>query len=504
MINFSEKKEKTVVTALDSLPYGDPGSPEETGRVKKSVLPEGLTKRQIYRDVILIAMPSLVELVLTQLTSIADQMMVGNLPGQEGIVALSAVGLAAQPKFLLMTMIQAMNVGATAVIARFRGQQNRAKCNDVFKHAMILNLVMSVLFMVVGLMTSEWLISFMGGTGISAEALALGKTYLDIQLYGFIPLCITITVTAALRGIGDTKTPMIYNTLANVINLGFNYVMIYGHFGVQKMGVAGASWATVIGQTVAFFIAIWVSFRKKHYVYIDIREKFKFSPGLMTDVVRIGVPSMIEQLLMRAGLIIYTRQVTGLGDTVYATHNVCMSIQSMSFMMGQAFANAATTLMGQSIGKHRYDMSAVYMRRTRDLGILSSIFMALLMVLFNEQIIAMFKNEPEVIKMGAPILLLLAASQPFQADQFIVSGGLRGAGDTKFTAVVMAVTVLGLRSGLAVLFIEKMNMGLWGAWIALVVDQCSRTFIMALRYQSGRWKQISQSFKHAHPHEQRT
>ncbi len=496
-----EHKGKTVITALDRLPYGRDGDPGETGRVGKAVTPEGVAKRELYRDVFLVAMPSLVELVLTQLTSIADQMMVGNLPGQEGIVALTAVGLAAQPKFLLMTMVQAMNVGATAVIARFRGQQKRDRCNDVFKHAMILNLLMSVLFMLVGLASSEWLIRFMGGTGISEEALTLGKEYLDIQLYGFIPLCITITVTAALRGIGDTKTPMIYNTVANVINLGFNYVMIYGHFGVPKMGVAGASWATNIGQTVAFAIAMWVSFRKKKYVYIDLKERFTFNRGLMGDVINIGVPSMVEQLLMRLGLIIYNRQVTGLGDTVYATHNVLMSIQSMSFMMGQAFANAATTLMGQSIGKRRYDMSAVYMRRTRDLGIVASIFVALVLALFNRPIIAMFKNDPTVINMGAPILYLLAASQPLQADQFIVSGGLRGAGDTRFTAVVMAVTVLGLRSGLAIVTINYIHLGLWGAWIALVIDQCSRTFVMALRYHSGKWKEISRSFRHAHAKE---
>ncbi len=501
MSEIHEHRGKTVITALDRLPYGQEGDPGETGRVGKAAAPEGVTRRELYRDVILIAMPSLIELVLTQLTSIADQMMVGNLPGYEGIVALTAVGLASQPKFLLMTMVQAMNVGATAVIARFRGQQKREKCNDVFKHAMILNLLMSVFFMAVGLMTSEWLIRFMGGTGISEEAIMLGKEYLDIQLYGFIPLCMTITVTAALRGIGDTKTPMIYNTVANVINLGFNYVMIYGHFGVPKMGVAGASWATNIGQTVAFFIAMWVSLGKKKYVYLDLREKFVFNRGLMGDVINIGVPSMVEQLLMRLGLIIYTRQVTGLGDTVYATHNVLMSIQSMSFMVGQAFAAAATTLMGQSIGKRRYDMSAVYMRRTRDLGVVFSLFMAAVLAFLNRPIIAMFKNDPAVIDMGAPILYLLAASQPLQADQFIVSGGLRGAGDTRFTAVVMAVTVLGLRSGLAIITINYMNLGLWGAWIALVIDQCSRTFIMALRYHSGRWKEISRSFKHAHPRE---
>lgn len=482
---------KTVFTVLDELPYGNRESQNDAGPVKKIRIPEGVDKKRLYRDIVLIAWPSLVELVLTQLTSMADQVMVGHLPGQEGITALAAVGLAAQPKFLLMTMVQALNVGATAMIARFRGQQNREQANSVFKHAILLNLAMSFGFMVIGLLLSEQLIRFMGGNGISEETLALGKVYLDIQLYGFIPLCLGITVTAALRGIGDTRTPMIYNTIANVINLGFNYVMIYGNFGVPKMGVAGASWATIIGQTVAFFIAMRIAFGKSHYVYIDLKEKFTFDKNLMSRVIGIGIPSMLEQLFMRAGIIIYTQQVTGLGDLIYATHQACMNIQGMTFMMAQAFANAITTLMGQSIGKWRYDMSAVYMRLTRNLGIACSFVMMALMILFNEQIIGIFKNSPEVIALGAPIMILLSLSQPFQADQFIVSGGLRGAGDTRYTAVVTAITVLGIRTLVCIAMIRIFDLGLWGAWIALVADQCMRTVLMAFRYHSGKWKQIS-------------
>ena len=414
-IRDNSDEAKTVHTVLDDLPCGTPSAADLNGRVGRAVIPEGVAKNMLYRDIILIALPSLVEFVLTQLTSMADQIMVGHLPGQEGINALAAVGLAAQPKFLLMTMIQALNVGATALIARFRGQQDRDRANLVFKHAMILNLAISILFMAVGLIFSEELIRFMGGTGISETALNLGVQYLNIQLYGFIPLCLGITVTAALRGIGDTTTPMIYNTVANVINLGFNYVMIYGHFGVPKMGVAGASWATIIGQTVAFIIAMVIAFGKRHYVYISLREKFVFDKSIMSRVISIGAPSMLEQLFMRAGIIIYTRQVTGLGDLVYATHQVVMSIQAMTFMVGQAFANAATTLLGQSIGKGRLDMTAVYMRRTRNLGIGVSFVLMVLMILFNRQIIWLFKDSEDVIAMGAPILILLAASQPFQS-----------------------------------------------------------------------------------------
>ncbi len=491
MDNKSRIESKTVYTALDDLPYGPEESPDATGKVGRVRVPDGVSNKQLYRDVVLIAWPSLVELVLTQLTSMADQVMVGRLPGQEGIAALAAVGLAAQPKFLLMTMIQAMNVGATAMVARFRGQQDRAGANRVFKHAMLLNLLMSALFMGVGLFLCEPMIRLMGGSGITEETLRQGVQYMLIQLYGFIPLCLAITVTAALRGIGDTRTPMLYNTLANVINLIFNYIMIYGHFGVPKMGVAGASWATIIGQTAAFFIAMAVALGRKHYVYLDFKEKFVFDRRLMSRVVGIGIPSMMEQLFLRAGIIIYTIQVTGLGDTVYAAHQVCMNVQSMTFMVGQAFATAATTLMGQSIGKRRYDMSAVYMRKTRNVGIASSFLLMALMALFNEQIIGLFKNDPAIVGLGAPILFLLAASQPFQADQFIVTGGLRGAGDTRFPAVVMAVTVLGVRSLLAILLINVFHLGLWGAWIALVADQCLRTVLVAFRYRNGKWKRLA-------------
>ena len=265
------------------------------------------------QDIVVIAWPSLLELVLTQLTSMADQIMVGRLPGEEGVMALAAVGLATQPKFLLMTMIIALNVGATALVARFRGQQDRGRASEVLRQAMVLNLILSALFMGVGLLSSRRMIRFMSGGGaITEQTLALGVQYFDIQLYGFIPLCLGFTVTAALRGIGESRVPLAYNTIANVINLFFNYVMIYGKLGCPALGVAGASWATVIGQTAAFLIAMGVVLNRRYYVYLDLKSRFRFEPGLLRSIVDIGVPSMVEQLFLRAGLIIYSRTVAGL------------------------------------------------------------------------------------------------------------------------------------------------------------------------------------------------
>ncbi len=481
---------KDVQISLDSLPYGVLDE-SALGRVKKNKLPDGVTRKMLLHDVILIAWPSFVELVLTQLTSMADQVMVGRLPGNEGLAALSAVGLAAQPKFLLMTLIMALNVGATAVIARFRGQQKQDKANQVLKQALLLTFGLSILFMIIGLILCEPLIRFMSASGVSDDTVQLGVTYLNIQLYGFVPMCLTLTATAALRGIGDSRTPMIYNTIANVVNLIFNYLMIYGHFGFPHMGVAGASWATIIGQTVAFIIAVVVIISKKRYIYIDFKEKFTFDSGIMSNIISIGVPSMVEQLFMRTGVIIYTRMVAGLGETLYATHQICMSIQAMSFMIGQAFGNSVTTLIGQSLGKRRNDMAELYMAETRKIGILVSFVMMAILAFGGRVIVGFYNDTPEVEQIGGQILIMLAATQPFQADQFIVSGGLRGAGDTRYTAFVIFVTLLGIRTGLCALLMNVFDMGLWGAWIALAADQCLRTFFMAARYSSGKWKSLA-------------
>ena len=484
------RETKTIQTALDALPAGTPDESTIRSRVKLPPLPEGVTRRMLARDVVVISLPSLVELVLTQLTSIADQIMVGQLPGEAGVAGLAAVGLAVQPKFLLMTAIMALNVGTTALVARFRGQQKRDKANQAFRMGLMLSFLISFLFMGAGLLTSGAMVRFMAGDGaMTAPTMALGKRYLDIQLYGFLPLCLTFTITAALRGIGESRLPLFYNTVANVVNIFLNWVMIYGRLGCPALGVEGAAWATVIGQLVAFAIALVIALDRRRYIHFDLRRGgLRMERGLLENLLTVGVPSMVEQLLLRIGIILYSRSVAGLGDTDFATHQVCMSIQALSFLMGQAFANASTTLMGQSIGKGRYDMAALYVRQSRTLGILASLVLGGLLVGFNRDIIATYNGTPAVVDTGAQILILLAASQPFQADQFIASGALRGAGDTRFTAAAIAVTVLGVRNLLGLLAIHVLGWGLWGAWIALIADQCSRTVLVALRYAGGKWK----------------
>ena len=480
---------KALSTTLDRLPLGDASMTEDLKVSNK--LPEGVKSKDLYKDIIHIAWPSFIELLLTQLASMVDMMMVGRIGGdanpQLGLDAVTAVGLTTQPKFLLMTAFVAMNTGVTALIARYKGQGDKEKANLVLRQGMMLTFLSTLILSVLGVIFSRPMVIFMGG---KEDAIINQATvYLQIQLAGFATVALTSTITAALRAVGDSRTCMIYNLIANGVNVVFNWLLIGGNLGFPELGVAGASIATVIGQLVAFVIALCVILRGNSFLKLELKKGFKPNKSTLGNIATIGLPAAAEQLLMRAGMVMFALVVASLSKTSYATHQLCMNIQALSFMTGQAFAVSATSLVGQSLGRRRPDMAQAYCSKTRNVGFLVALLLTVTFAFWGGAIVSLYNKSPEVIEMGGRIMLFVAFLQPFQTSQFIIAGGLRGAGDTKSTAKITTVTVLLVRPIVAVILVNA-GLDLYGAWIALACDQLLRTALVFLRYKSGKWKLI--------------
>ena len=486
---MAEAKANRLSTTLDRLPMG---TLETSGSLKvTNVLPEGVKNSDLYKDVIRIAWPSFVELILTQLASMVDLMMVGSIGGtahpEYGTMALSAVGLTNQPKFLLMAAFIAMNTGVTAMVARYKGIGDKEKANLAVRQGLLFIFFATILVSILGFAFARPMVIFMGSTEEQVTQWAV--IYLRIQMVGFLTMALTSGITASLRGVGDSKSSMYYNLIANCVNVVFNWLLIYGNLGFPEMGVAGASLATIIGQFVAFCIAASIILRGNGFLKLEFKKGFRPHRETMTDLLNIGIPSMIEQLLMRIGMIVFSITVASLGTVAFATHQVCMNIQALSFMTGQAFAVSSTSLVGQSLGKRRTDMAQAYCSRTQRLGIGVGVILMLIFIFFGGNIVSLYNSSEEVITMGARIMLFVAFVQPLQASQFILAGGLRGAGDTKATAAIITVTTMILRPVLAIILVHE-GLGIYGAWVALAADQVLRSLLVALRYKSGKWKAI--------------
>ena len=193
-------------TVLDRLPDGDAAALSGNLKVTKH-LPEGVESKELYKDIIRIAWPSLVELILTQLASMVDLMMVGQIGGsanpEMGAAAVTAVGLTTQPKFLLMTAFMAMNTGVTALVARYKGTGDMKKANLVVRQGLMFTFFATIILSIIGVVFAEPMVIFMGST--EEQVTVWATQYLQIQMAGFITMAITSTITAALRGVGDSR-----------------------------------------------------------------------------------------------------------------------------------------------------------------------------------------------------------------------------------------------------------------------------------------------------------
>ncbi len=485
---------RMVRTYLDELPPGDEEfirKQESLPRKERSKLPEGCRNSTLYRDVMRIAWPSLLEQLLTSLVSMADMIMVGRIATGNGDAAMAAVSLAAQPKFIFVSLIIALNTGITAAVARARGAGDHEKANDTLRQGLVFSLLVCIIGSVLGFTLARPLVRFMANSGLSEETMAMSTVYLKIQMAGFLTMGVSSTFTAALRGTGNSKVPMMYNIIANVVNICGNYLLINGHFGFPALGVAGASLATVFGQTVSLAIAIYKCGTGRNYFKVHISDffhGFKLDMDIIRRIVKVGIPALGEQFIMRVGVILFTRQVTSLGDIAYTTHQVCMNIQSLTFMLGQAMAVSSTTLVGQSLGKRRPDMAEHYSSRCSLLGLGISMLLGLFFMTCGKYVVALYSSTPAVIEASVPIMIILGLTQPIQTPQFILSGSLRGAGDTRSTAIITFCGILLLRPLIANITIAQF--GVIGAWLAIAADQITRTTLVLIIYRRGKWKKI--------------
>ena len=268
------KTNERLQTTLDRLPYGEENPVEHL--IVNNKLPDGVKSKELYKDIVRIAWPSFVELLLTQLASMVDLMMVGSMGGtknpQIGVQALSAVGLTTQPKFLLMAAFIAMNTGVTALVARYKGQNNKEQANLIVRQGLMLTFCLTVILSVLGVVFARPMVIFMGSTEDIVTKWA--TQYLQIQMIGFMTMALTSTITAALRAVGDSRTCMIYNLIANGVNVVFNWLLIYGNLGFPELGVSGASLATVLGQLVAFVIALSVLIQGNGFLKLELKLGF--------------------------------------------------------------------------------------------------------------------------------------------------------------------------------------------------------------------------------------
>ncbi len=440
------------------------------------------TKKLIY-TVVKIAWPSTVESFFIAMVAMVDIIMVSSL----GESAVAAIGITTQPKFIGLAFFIAINMSVSAIIARRRGENNQNDANKTLSNAIGLVLIGTLIVSLCFYFFTDTILILVGSND---EIHTQAVQYLKIVMCFSIFQVISLTINAAQRGSGNTKVVMRSNIVSNLVNLLFNYLLIEGNFGFPALGVAGAAISTVLGTIAALIMSVVSVLPGKSFVEINNLNFFKFNLQTIRSIFKLASSSLIEQIFLRFGFLVFTTIAATLGTIALAAHQIGLNIMSLSFSFADGLSVAAIALVGRSLGQNRPDLAKLYGALCQRIGLIISCILAVIYFIFGTNIYNLFSDRVDILAYGTIITNLISAIVLLQIAQLIYTGCLRGAGDTKYTAYISFIAIGIIRPIISYLLCYVVGWGLIGLWLGVIVDQAIRVILSSTRFKKGEWVKL--------------
>ncbi len=433
-----------------------------------------------------VAWPAVMESFFVALVGMVDSLMVSRL----GTYAVAAVGLTTQPKFLGLLLFSAVNVSLSAITARRKGQNDKDAANRTLLLVLCYVLIIGTIVSVICVAYADFFIQLAGSKADTHES---AVEYFRIIMGGMMFTIISLAINAAQRGSGNTKIALRTNLTSNLVNVIGNFLLIEGRFGFPALGIRGAAIATVIGTMVACIMSLVSVFQKDSFLNVGymISNKLRVSLADAKALVKLAGTVFIEQLLMRVGFMSVSVMAANLGTQEYAAHLVGMNLMSLSFSFGDGMQVAAVTLIGQSLGRREPDMAKKYGTICQRIGNVISLVLSIIYLLGGRMYFqAYFPTDEYAVSIGLKLIRMIIFIILMQVPQVIYMGGLRGAGDVKFTTVATTLSVTIARPIVSYVCTYILQMGIIGIWFGVASDQLLRLILTNWRFKSGKWTKI--------------
>lgn len=444
-------------------------------------------KRIIRREVFTQSWPVVVQHLFRTLMFLVDTIMIKDL----GRTAMAAMGIVGPIFYTVVMIFGGLGSGTVATVSRAWGEGDPKKQRGEAAAALAVAFWAGLPAMALGL----FLFPMIPGLFAIADAPQvsdLATAYLRVIPWALPFILLDFAASSILRSCAQTRLPMATAILGNVLNIGLNYGLIYGNWGMPKMGVAGAAVASVVSlgvqglATTLFLFSPWCRIR------LGVMDLARVTGEAMSRLVRVTTPALIEPVILQSGFLVFTKFVTMLGDQSLAAHRSAICVESLSFMPGYGISVACGAIVGQYLGAQRPDYAARGLRESMIQGVLLMSLIGAAFVAIPGLLLWPFtpRDDVKVLDMATLALMIAAAEQPFMAASMILGGGMRGAGDTRSPLWVALLCVWGVRVPVTYLLAITLKMGLTGVWITMVLDWVARSLLFAAIWRRGRWKTI--------------
>jgi len=443
---------------------------------EERIFTEGSILKAIWR----LGWPAMTSMFFETFLSITDAIWVGRL----GAVEMAAVTSSMFPVWTFFSLLLIMPTGVLAIISRAIGARRPESVRHSARQSLLLAIILGIGFSVIGLLISRPIFELMN---TEAEVTAMGINYLRIFFIGAVFFVINETFSGIFRAAGDPKAHLIGSTVAILINVALDPLLIFGLGPFPKLGTSGASIATVCAAAcgTAVYMVMITRGRLGYRLNFRLFEKLDFR--LAAKIIKIGFPPAISGVVFSVVYIFLNRIVSDFGTTSIAALMIGHRMESLSFLTSFGISMAASTLVGQNLGAGKISRAERSAWLAVAFSVLITTAIGLLFLIIPRQLSLVFIQDEAVIDVAVNYLRILALSQMFMAVEIVMEGAFAGAGNT---VPPMAVSITGsfARLPMAYLLCYILGLGINGVWWTITITTWIKALIMGYWFWRGQWK----------------
>lgn len=440
------------------------------------------TKGNITKDLIVFAWPLLLSNILQVVYSMVDMIVVGKVMGKVGT---SAVTVGGDVTNLLTFIGMGFASAGQVLIARYVGAKQRDKIGKFVGTMTSFLFIMAIVVSIFGLVSQDLILGLMN---TPAEAYDGAAAYSSICISGLVFIYGYNVTSAILRGMGDSKHPLIFIAIATIINIALDLIFVAGF----NIGAGGAALATVISQAISFILCLIFLIRKKEMFSLNIAKNdfIHWNRDMLSAFVKLGVPMAIKFAAISVSRMFVNSWINGYGVAVSAFAGIANKLASVVNLFSNAMNTAGSTMVGQNIVAGQFDRVNKILKNLLIITLSIAIAFSIAMVLFPQEIFALFtdSSETEVLELAdvyVPIALMMFISSSLRAT---MNALINGSGNVKTNFLTAILDGIVLRIGLSLLFGVALKMEYFGFWLGDAIAGYTPFFIGLVFYLTGSWK----------------
>ncbi len=445
--------------------------------MRTSYLPD----RTFLASLVKIALPIIIQLIITNGLSLVDITLIGQL----GDTAVAGVGLANQAYFLLTLLLFGVSSASAIFTAQYWGLRDIKNIRKVLGICVLLSLAGGTFFAIVAVIFPEKLLSIYSN---DPAVIAVGSRYLRIAGLGYLPLSLTYSFSSILRSVGAVKIPMLVSASALCLNTFLGYALIFGKFGLPSLGVTGAAIAICIARALEVLVLLAITYLGKTPAAAKFSEMLAFDLPFVMSYLRTCFPVIVNEMAWSIGFSTYTLVYAHIGTDSVAAANICSTIENLATVIFLGLANGCAVLVGNRIGSNEEQTAYQYARKSIVLAVIGGLLMGGIILTAADGVLSWYKISADTLKNAHYILMVLSVTiwvKAFNVVMFI--GVLRSGGDTRFAFILETISMWCI--GVPMAFMGAFVFHLPVYWVALMViaDELFKFMVTLPRFFSNKW-----------------